>query len=199
MPFSSSKLFFFVFSLCIFLSCADRPRLNTKGFSKIAPLEGDAIDSIKELAVFSFEECKAIAIVFLAADCPLSQNYTLTINNISEKYHKDGIRFYAVFDSGVSADSVIAFKKEYGITFMCTLDNGGSYKKLLHASVTPEVFFCDSIGAILYSGAIDNWMYDTGKKRPVITEHYLEDAINGFINGREIKVKSTKAYGCLIE
>jgi hypothetical protein len=40
---------------------------------------------------------KAAIFVFLAPDCPLSQNYTLTLNNLAKDFEPKGIGFYGVF------------------------------------------------------------------------------------------------------
>ena len=46
---------------------------------------------------------------------------------------------------------------------------------------------------------MDNWLGELGRRRQVITEFYLKDAIESYLNEEEIKIKKTKAIGCFIE
>jgi hypothetical protein len=74
-----------------------------------------------------------------------------------------------------------------------------SFTNVLGATVAPEVFVLDSAGTVLYSGSIDNLAYATGKKRMEATEFFLKDAMENILSGKPVAVKSTIAYGCLIE
>ena len=71
--------------------------------------------------------------------------------------------------------------------------------KKLGATITPEVFLLGKTGVIRYSGRIDNWAFDLGKKRSVITEHNLIDAIEAVLQNKSVKIKKAKAVGCFIE
>ncbi|WP_449436223.1 hypothetical protein [Pedobacter steynii] len=53
------------------------------------------------------------------------------------------------------------------------------------------------MGAITYSGLIDNWASSLGQKRLVITEKYLEQAIKDLSDGKQT-FKKTIPVGCLI-
>ena len=64
---------------------------------------------------------------------------------------------------------------------------------------TPEVFAVDSQGKTFYKGAIDNWAPELGQHRAVITEHYLQDALNGLLQHKDLRIKQTEAVGCFIE
>jgi hypothetical protein len=52
---------------------------------------------------------------------------------------------------------------------------------------------------VIYSGKIDNWFEDIGKRRTIITEFYLQDALNSVIRHREPAIKETKPVGCFID
>jgi hypothetical protein len=51
---------------------------------------------------------------------------------------------------------------------------------------------------ILYRGRIDNSFVSPGKKRRVVTEHYLTAALSQILEGKEITVKKTQPTGCFI-
>ena len=71
--------------------------------------------------------------------------------------------------------------------------------KKLKATTTPEAFFYSKNHQLLYRGAIDNCFYALGRYRPQATEHYLQNAINQYLNNEKITISNTKAVGCFIE
>ena len=71
--------------------------------------------------------------------------------------------------------------------------------KKLKATTTPEAFFYSKNHQLLYRGAIDNCFYALGRYRPQATEHYLQNAINQYLNNDKITISNTKAVGCFIE
>jgi peroxiredoxin len=141
---------------------------------------------------------KMLAVIFLSPECPLSQNYTLTLNKLYAKYKSD-VDIVGVFPgSAYSATAYNSFNKKYDIKFTLVTDKDKRMVKLLGAKITPEVFLMDERRIVFYSGAIDNWAISLGKQRTNVTEHYLEDAIQGQLDHVMLKVKQTKAVGCLI-
>jgi hypothetical protein len=70
--------------------------------------------------------------------------------------------------------------------------------RYLQATVTPQVVLIDSVGNLVYKGAIDDWIVGLGKKKEKITMHYAADAIKQYLQLMPVTVKSTKAYGCKI-
>jgi hypothetical protein len=67
------------------------------------------------------------------------------------------------------------------------------------ATKTPEAFAVTPAVKIFYKGAIDNWAPGLGEHRQVITEYYLRDALNAFLEGKDVKIRQTEAVGCFIE
>jgi thiol-disulfide isomerase/thioredoxin len=143
---------------------------------------------------------KATAIFFMSPECPLCQNYTLTINQLIKKYNGKAIDFIGVVPTKdfLVAD-ILKYKRSYKSNLNLVRDSENKLVKKLGATITPEVFLVDSKGVILYSGRIDNWAYELGKKRTVITAHDLVDAIESVLNNKPVKIKKTKAVGCFIE
>src|SRR4051812_36795525 len=66
---------------------------------------------------------KATVIIFLSPDCPMCQNYTLTIKELNDKYSKSNISFIAVFPgTWYSVKDVIDFKDEYKLNISMLMD-----------------------------------------------------------------------------
>lgn len=152
---------------------------------------------------FSFAELKnneASVLVFLSPECPLCQSYSLTLRELQLKFKNNGIEFYGIIpDKNFSNADVNAFKRKYLPNLMMLRDDAMQVTRFARASITPEVCVISKSGEVLYSGRIDNWAYELGKKRRVVTEHELTDALNAIIARKPVQVKKTKAIGCYIE
>lgn len=172
----------------------------------IAPLENSFFEtSLKTIddTAFSFRELKnkkAVVIVFMLTDCPASQSYSLTLNRLQEKYSKQNVQFVGIFPGSFSGiQEMKDFRKTYHIHFPLLKDVQMKLAAKLGATIAPEVFLIGHDGSIKYSGRIDDWLYALGKKRQVVTSHDLDNAIDDYLRGREIKNKKTNAIGCILQ
>ena len=137
---------------------------------------------------------------FLSPECPLCQNYSVTIDRIQEDFEKKDVAFYGVVSGLYYSDSEIeGFLIKYDLDLPVILDPEFSLANHYEATTTPEVLVINRNSEALYQGAIDNWAISLGKKRLTITERYLENALSAHLDGEEINPKKTKAVGCFIE
>jgi hypothetical protein len=117
-----------------------------------------------------------------------------------QKYSAKSIQFIGVVPTNdFSVADIVDYKRQYKSNLNLVRDTKSQLVKKIQATITPEVFLFDAKGSVLYSGRIDNWAYELGRKRTVITEHDLKDALESVVNNKPIKVKKTKAVGCFIE
>lgn len=138
--------------------------------------------------------------IFFLPDCPLAQNYTLTIKDLTEKFKEENPKVYFVIPGkDYSKKEIKEFSTQYQIEAIpILLDPDYQFATYLGASISPECFLIDKKGDVQYQGAIDNWAYELGKKRQVITEKYLEEALATFYKNGNILTKKTKAIGCFL-
>ncbi len=134
-------------------------------------------------------------LVFLSTECPICIKYTRTLIELSKTYPE--VAWVGVFNRWEDSSAVRTFIKEYNLPFSVVLDQRHDLIQQLGARVTPEVFLLNKKAQILYHGAIDNWFFDLGKRRSVITENYLDDALIAVRAGKPVAVKSTKPVGCI--
>jgi thiol-disulfide isomerase/thioredoxin len=147
----------------------------------------------------NFENYEATVLWFISPECPLCQNYTLTIKNIQQKYNSK-IRFIGIVSGkDFTSKEIENFKKEYGIKIEILFDEEKKLVKHIGASITPEVFVYDKTSKLVYSGRIDNWAYAPGKTRTVITKHELADVLQKLNEGKIVPFHKTQAVGCFIE
>ncbi|MCW3125128.1 MAG: hypothetical protein JWO03_786 [Bacteroidetes bacterium] len=147
---------------------------------------------------FPIEELKSNGlsiVVFYSPLCPICQNYTKTLKDIHAKY-KD-IPIYLIYPSFTTSE-IKRFETKYDIPFTSAQDQRNIAVKLFSATVTPQCFLMNNKGEILYSGKIDNWYEDIGKRRTIITENYLVNAIESYRLNKPIIIPSTQPVGCFI-
>ena len=120
----------------------------------------------KAFKMSEIQSVKASCFFFLSPECPLSQNYSLTINQLREAYNPDSIPFYGVFPGEFySKKEIVDFTNKYKMSeYEMLLDPEYQLTDKLEATITPEVFVLDNKGNTLYSGAIDNWAFALGQK-----------------------------------
>ena len=162
--------------------------------------------SIKSLdgKIFSVHDVikkhRANVFYFLMPGCPMCESYTRSINELDKKFSDKNISFFGIFSSGYYSDEeIISYRNDFKVEIPFYRDIDFKLTHALQATVTPQVFVLDSTANLLYSGSIDNWAYGTGKKRMEATEFFLDDALENIIKGRPVAVKSTRAYGCIID
>ncbi len=136
--------------------------------------------------------------IYLSPDCPLSKNYTLTLNKLFQQYGTQ-VQFYGcVAGTSYKYEEIQSFITTYKMLFPFVIDEN---KKLTHyvaATVTPEVILVNNKGQRMYTGAIDDWAQGWGQQKLIVSKHYLQDAIAASLSNKEIPVKKTTAYGCFI-
>jgi thiol-disulfide isomerase/thioredoxin len=185
------------YCLVMFLFCCHRETQQSPAtiFSYRLSLSNDSLLNFETL-----KNNKASVFVFLAPDCPLSQSYTLTLNELHGRFADAHVGFYGVVESSnYQRKEIDDYITQYRIELPIVLDAHSELARLFGAMVTPEVFVVNSEGQTVYMGAIDNWAPELGQHRTVITEHYLLDALNGFIGTGDVSVPTTKPVGCFIE
>lgn len=143
---------------------------------------------------------KPVVVVFLDHQCTIANQLTVTLNKLAKQSQSLGIDFIGVYsDPTLSLKTLLNHKKDYQFIFPLVLDAIGDLGLRLKPAVIPEVFVIDKDDRVFYRGMVDNRFADLGRKRRVITEHYLEDAIKAVAEGKSLEVSQTQPIGCLFE
>ncbi|MFZ9672691.1 MAG: redoxin domain-containing protein [Flavobacteriaceae bacterium] len=135
--------------------------------------------------------------VFMAVECPISQNYVYRLNEFYKRYPEMNI--IGVFQENTTEEELSDFKQRYSVDFPLVFDKDHRWALKYNVEITPEVFLVDRFDKVLYSGAIDNWFISLGRNRIEPSEHYLLEAFLSIKRGSEVKPKKTKAVGCFLE
>lgn len=154
----------------------------------------------KNISLKHIKKNKLTVFVFVSPECPLCKNYASELNSINNKYHDKNVQFFGVFSGKFYTNKQYQeYAKIYKINFTLINDEKKNLSKLFGAKVTPEVVVLDNKQFVRYKGQIDNWAYEIGKKRKIVTEHNLTDALDALLSGNKINKPQTHAVGCLIE
>jgi thiol-disulfide isomerase/thioredoxin len=186
----------FLFFLLVILV---NPGCRENLFDELSRLELTGINDSERQFIRAGTD-SVLVLVFLAPDCPLCINYTYTLKNLNKEYAQQAVRFRAVFPGKFfSTEEIREFVSKYEISLPAIYDHDHSVVKVCEASVTPQAVVFDRQDRKIYSGAIDNFAFQPGGKRTVVTKHYLKDAIDHALQGKMPPVRNTEAVGCFIE
>lgn len=153
----------------------------------------------KSVSLYSFQNCKGIAVIFTSNECPYDIKYMERIKMLNEQY-KGSIQFVMINAHTEPRENEKAMTKKYagwGIPVPYLADKDQVAMACLDAKKSPEVFLLKKDGDIfnvVYTGAIDdNPLVDTDVNNP-----YLKNAIDQLLKGDKVTVRSNRAAGCTI-
>ena len=139
--------------------------------------------------------------IFLAETCPICQYSTVELRRLYADFGSHGFEFIGIMPNyELSSESTVSkFSTKYSIPFPLKIDQHGKLTASLKATITPEVVVVRiSDQSVVYRGRIDNSFERVGKRRKVVTEHYLRSAFEHIRQGLPPIPASTQPVGCLI-
>lgn len=156
------------------------------------------------VSLVNYKQAKGFIIAFTCNTCPYAVLYEDRLIALDKKYAPKGYPVIAIMPNNVSLspnDSFDAMKqraKEKGFTFPYLIDKEQNVFPKFGATKTPHIFLLqkEHKGLVVkYIGAID----DNYKSAALITEKYLENAVDALLQSKAVKETETKAIGCTIK
>jgi len=145
-----------------------------------------------------FKDKKAIVVIFVGTQCPISNSYTPTVIELNDRYARRGVQFLAInANNQDSFEEVRAHAQERKIPFPVLKDSLQNAAAMLGARRTPEAFLLDAHRTIRYRGHIDD-QYGYAYRRAAPTRTELRDAIEELLAGKPVSVPVTEVQGCKI-
>jgi hypothetical protein len=142
---------------------------------------------------------KAIALVFILADCPIANSYIPELNRLHRSFASRGIRLLLVHaDATITAADAADHARQYQIEPPVVRDPDHYWVKIAQATTSPEAVVFSPAGHILYRGRIDDQYVALGKRRATVTSHDLRDYLEAIIAGQPPAQSQTEPIGCLI-
>ncbi len=152
----------------------------------------------KPFSLYDLADRKAVVILFLSFDCPVSAGYSQPLAALAETYQKRGVAFVGVCPSDDDAATVARSAREHQIPFPVFKDTAFRATDALEAEITPSAFVLDGQFVLRYRGRIDDEYYARLKKKEKITRFDLKEALEDVLSGKAVRQAATKPIGCPI-
>lgn len=138
---------------------------------------------------------KITALIFVATQCPISNDYNERMMALVNDYAPRRVDFVLVNSNATEpAEETAKHAKDHGFTVKVWKDHGNKLADQLNAQVTPEVFLFDKSGTIVYHGAIDD-----SRNAANITKKHFREALDAALAGKPVPTAEVKAFGCTIK
>ena len=158
----------------------------------------------KMVSMSDYPNAKGFVVIFTCNHCPFAKAYQDRIIAIDKTYRPKGYPVIAINPNDptlVPEDSFAEMQKrakEKNYPFPYLIDAKQEVYKEYGATNTPHAFLLKREGkdlVVKYIGTIDNNYQDASK----VTKHYLTDAIDALLAGKDPNPDYTKAIGCSIK
>lgn len=156
------------------------------------------------VSLSDYDEAAGFIICFTCNHCPFSIANEDRLIEINNEYAEKGYPIIAINpnDPKVNADDsfekMIERSREKGFTFPYLFDSNQEIFPKYGATKTPHIYLLKKTAeglVVEYIGAID----DSARDEKKVSKHYLKNALDDLISGRDVQVKETKAIGCSIK
>jgi peroxiredoxin len=152
----------------------------------------------KAVSLADFADHKAVVVVFVGTECPLSNAYLPRLAELAAEYGGRGVQFLAV-NANVqdTPRRMVEHARTHPLLLPLLKDEGNRLADRLEAHRMAEAFVLDAGGTIRYRGRIDD-QYGIGYRRPRPTRRDLAEALDDVLAGRPVAHPITSAVGCRI-
>lgn len=189
-----------VWSLCAsWALAADNGSANPAPGASLGAIGDFSLEDLagRTLTQQHFRGSRAVVLLFLGTECPVSNGYAPMMTELASRYAKQGVLVEGVHsDPTVIREQARQHAKEYSLTFPILLDPQQVLARQAGVTVTPEAVVLASDGKIMYRGRIDNRYSIEGKRRLEATSHDLDQALTAVLAGRQPAPATTPSFGC---
>lgn len=159
-------------------------------------------DQLVSLA--DYTTAKGFIVIFTCNHCPYSVAYEDRIIALDKKYKNQGFPVIAInpndpnLNADDSFDKMKIRAKEKKFTFPYLMDENQEIFPQYGATKTPHVYLLEKVAEgnrVAYIGAID----DNSNEPELVSQRYVEDAVDALLRGEQPAISETKAIGCSIK
>jgi peroxiredoxin len=170
-----------------------QPTRTVPAFRLSDPRDGKVVDTL------AWKDSKAIVVVFVGTECPISNDYLLVLGRLHTEYAGKGVRFVGINSNRQDTPAKVAeHARRQKVPFPIVKDPGNKVADRFGARRTPEAFLLNGSGKVLYQGRIDD-QFGIGYRRPgKPTRRDLGEAIDEVLAGKLVSKRKTEVAGCLI-
>ena len=138
---------------------------------------------------------KAVVLMFIATQCPVSNAYNERMAALSREYAGRGVAFVGINSNRQeSVEEIAGHAAQHGFAFPVLKDVGNVQADHFGAQVTPEIYVYDPGWVLRYHGRIDD-----DRSGANVKSQDLRNALDAVLTGKPVPVAETKAFGCTIK
>ncbi len=150
-------------------------------------------------ALHGFTGHRALVLIFLGADCPISNLYLPGLIELEKQYRPKQVQFLAIYpNEGEDLDRVAAHAYDRGVPFPVLKDFGRRLADAVGVTRVPAVVLLDGDFNLRYRGRIDD-RYGVAFRRPKASRADLVAALEEVLAKKPVSVAETEPDGCLID
>ena len=148
----------------------------------------------------NYAHAEALVLVQSCNHCPYVQAWEGRMKEIQRDYERRRARLVAISSNDAEAYPEDSFEEmrrraeREGFNFDYLYDEDQSIARALGSERTPEVFLFDRERRLVYHGAIDD-----NRDERAVSRHYLREALDAVLEGREPPIRETPAVGCSVK
>ncbi|MCI0708414.1 MAG: thioredoxin family protein [Ignavibacteriae bacterium] len=142
-----------------------------------------------------FKDSKAIVVMFIATQCPISNAYNERMAELYKDYKGKDVAFVGInSNKQESVEEIKGHAKDNKLEFTILKDWNNVIADKFQASFTPEIYVLNSDFELLYHGRIDN-----SRRLEEVKEKDLRRTLDEILAGKPVSIAETKAFGCTIK
>ncbi len=144
---------------------------------------------------------KGLLLLFLCNHCPYVHQYAERIHSLVREYGKEGIQIFGINSNDAKrypedgVENMTAMAKKLGLRNRYLRDESQAVARTFKAERTPEAYLFNSMGKLVYRGAID----DQPQNPRLVKNYYLEEALRAVVNNDIIQQEYLAPAGCSIK
>jgi peroxiredoxin len=148
----------------------------------------------------SLSDREVIVLIFSSNRCPTAKAYGERMNALQSTFGPRGVQLVAINSNDPhlypdeSYGRMVDRAKEDAYTFPYLADVGQHVAKAYGAACTFHVFVLDRTRRIRYQGRFDDSRFSER-----VTSHDLTDALEDVLAGRDVRVATTRPFGCSLD
>ena len=138
-------------------------------------------------------------LMFIAPDCPLCTTLSTPYSELIDVYG-NSVQFLTVLSgTHYEAMELNMFATKTKLKTRIFRDYDYTVANQFGATVTPEFVVIDRNGKVHYQGLMDDRILTLGSYKQQWDKHYLTDALDAILQGKNPPVTKTAPVGCVLE
>lgn len=149
----------------------------------------------KLYSLADFKNSKAIVLIFVSTQCPVSNAYNERMAKLYNQYKDKNVKILGInSNKAETSDEIKKHATEKNLQFAILKDENNIVADKFEASSTPEAYVLNGNLEVVYHGRIDD-----NRKAEDVQASDLSVALDEILAGKAVSNPKTKAFGCSIK